>query len=342
MTTDSLARRLWRLAPFVVLLSYVTAMLLFAVARRSDDTTVLRWGHVYETSSAFHKEALKVAEAFEDETNGRYRIKVYPASSLGNEVSLNEALNLGSVDLIYTGPSLAAQYYGPLGMSDFPYAIRDMAHWRAYRDSELFRELAHAYGDATGNEILALTFYGFRHVTSNRPIRAPEDMRNLKIRVPNAPAFMMMPQATGANPTPMPFSEVYLGLQQGVVESCENPLTTIYYKRFYEVQSHISLTGHIANSLVIIISGKAKNELPVADRALLAQLIERASARATEEITRQENELVSWYQDNGITIIEADREAFRDVVYPELKRPGLPFSPDLLDRLAALEGPGDG
>lgn len=342
MTTPSLTVRLWRLAPFLVLVSVLAAALLFAVARRSDDTTVLRWGHVYETSSAFHAEALVVAERFEAETNGRYRIRVYPASSLGNEVSLNEALNLGSVDLIYTGPSLAAQYYGPLGMSDFPYAIRDMAHWRAYRDSDLFRELANAYGAATGNEILALTFYGFRHVTSNRPIRTPEDMRNLKIRVPNAPAFMMMPQATGANPTPMPFSEVYLGLQQGVVESCENPLTTIYYKRFYEVQTHISLTGHIANSLVIIISGKARNELPEEDLALLEHLIEAAAARATDEITRQENDLVAWYKENGITIIDADREAFRDAVYPELTRPGLPFPPELLARLAALEGQGDG
>ena len=342
MTTASLAARLWRLAPFLVLLSFLLVALLFAIVRRSDDTTVLRWGHVYETSSAFHKEALKVADRFETETAGRYRIRVYPASSLGNEVSLNEALNLGSVDLIYTGPSLAAQYYGPLGMSDFPYANSDMAHWHSYRDSELFRELANASGAATGNEILALTFYGFRHVTSNRPIRSPEDMRNLKIRVPNAPAFMMMPQATGANPTPMPFSEVYLGLQQGVVESCENPLTTIYYKRFYEVQSHISLTGHIANSLVIIMSGKAKSELPEEDRALLARLIDDAAANATNEITKQEAELVAWYRDNGIKVVEADRQAFRDTVYPELTRPGLPFSPELLARLAALEGAADG
>lgn len=326
------------MTPSLFLLALIGAALAFSIARRSSDTTVLRWGHVYETNSAFHSEALNVARDFEAATNGRYRIKVYPASSLGNEVSLNEALNLGSVDLIYTGPSLAAQYYGPLGMSDFPYAIKDMNHWRAYRDSALFTELAQAYDSATGNEILALTFYGFRHVTSNRPIRTPGDMKNLKIRVPNAPAFMMMPQATGANPTPMPFSEVYLGLQQGVVESHENPLATIYYKRFYEVQSHISLTGHIANSLVIILSGDSRRELPAADRVLLSRLIEDAAARATDEISRQERDLVAWYQENGITITEPDRDAFREVVYPELTKPGLPFSPELLARLEALAG----
>lgn len=342
MPQEPIFARQLRLAPTIVLLAMILASLIFAIARRADDATVLRWGHVYETSSAFHIEALNVAEAFEAQTQGRYRIKVYPASSLGNEVSLNEALNLGSVDLIYTGPSLAAQYYGPLGMSDFPYAIRDMAHWRAYRDSDLFQELADAYRAATGNRIVALTFYGFRHVTSNRPIRTPDDMKNLKIRVPNAPAFMMMPRATGANPTPMPFSEVYLGLQQGVVESCENPLTTIFYKRFYEVQSHISLTGHIANSLVIIISDNASNELPEGDRELLNSLISAAADRATDEITNQERELITWYKSNGTTIIEADREAFREAVYPELTKPGLPFTPALFARLEALaEGAND-
>ncbi len=336
MSKESLFARQLRLAPTLILLAIIVSSLLFAIVRRADDATVLRWGHVYETSSAFHIEAMKVAEAFEAQTEGRYRIKVYPASSLGNEVSLNEALNLGSVDLIYTGPSLAAQYYGPLGISDFPYAIRDMAHWRAYRDSDLFQELADAYGAATGNRIVALTFYGFRHVTSNRPIRTPADMKNLKIRVPNAPAFMMMPRATGANPTPMPFSEVYLGLQQGVVESCENPLTTIFYKRFYEVQSHINLTGHIANSLVIIISDNASNELPESDRELLNLLISEAADRATDEITKQERDLVTWYKANGTTIIEADREAFRAAVYPELTKSRLPFTPALLARLEAL------
>lgn len=305
--------------------------------RRTDNEHVLRWAHVYETSSPYHQEAVWAGEEFERRTDGRYRIRVYAASSLGNEVSINEALDLGSVDLIYTGASLAGQYYGPLSLSDYPYAIRDFAHWQAYRESDLFKELSEGYHDATGNRILNLVYYGFRHTISNKPIHSPADMKNLKIRVPQAQPFMMMPQRVGANPTPMPFQEVYLGLQQGVVEAAENPLTTIYYKRFYEVQSHISLTGHIANSLVIVGSGNLMQSLNDEDRAILRDVINEASDRAIAEIKTQEVDLLDWYKDNGITIVETDRDAFADLVLPALSGPGMPFSPEHLNRLQALK-----
>lgn len=326
-------------------LRYITSIFLIAsflicvllvLARRTDKVKTLRWAHVYETSSPYHAEALKAAEEFSKRTDGRYRIRVYSASSLGNEVNINEGLQLGAIDIIYTGASLAGQYYPPLSISDYPYAIKDLAHWRAYRESGLFSDLSEGYFKATGNEILNLVYYGFRHTTSNKPIHSPEDMKNLKIRVPQAQPFMMMPQETGANPTPMPFQEVYLGLQQGVVEAGENPLTTIYYKRFYEVQSHISLTGHIANSLVIIGSGDMLESMAAADRDTLRDVINAASERAIKTITEQEVELVDWYRRNGITVIESDRQAFIDAVEPALTRPGLPFSPEDFSRLQGL------
>ncbi len=318
------------------LIALFSICVLLVLARRTDEVKTLRWAHVYETSSPYHIEALNAAEEFSKRTDGRYRIRVYSASSLGNEVSINEGLQLGAVDIIYTGASLAGQYYPPLSISDYPYAIKDLAHWKAYRESALFDDLSDGYFKATGNEILNLVYYGFRHTTSNKPIHSPEDMINLKIRVPQAQPFMMMPQETGANPTPMPFQEVYLGLQQGVVEAGENPLTTIYYKRFYEVQSHISLTGHIANSLVIIGAGDMLKSMAPADSETLRDVINAASERAIKIITEQEIELVDWYRRNGVTVIEPDRQAFIDAVEPALTRPGLPFSPEDFSRLQEL------
>ncbi len=328
--------RILKYSTSIILVAIFTICMLTVLARRTDDVKVLRWAHVYETSSPYHSEALRAAEEFSKLTDGRYRIRVYSASSLGNEVSINEALQLGAIDIIYTGASLAGQYYPPLGISDYPYAIKDLAHWNAYRESELFADLSEGYFQATGNEVMNLVYYGFRHVISNKPIYSPKDMNNLKIRVPQAQPFMMMPEETGANPTPMPFQEVYLGLQQGVVEAAENPLTTIYYKRFYEVQSHISLTGHIANSLVIIGSGEMLKSMNSKDRETLRQVINAASERAIQAITEQEIELVDWYRQNGITVIEPDRQAFIDIVEPALTQAGLPFSPQDFARLQKL------
>lgn len=118
------------------ILRYVTSIFLIALfsicvllvlARRTDEVKTLRWAHVYETSSPYHTEALKAAEEFAERTDGRYRIRVFPASSLGNEVSINEGLQLGAIDIIYTGASLAGQYYPPLSISDYPYARSRLA-----------------------------------------------------------------------------------------------------------------------------------------------------------------------------------------------------------------------
>src|SRR3546814_15719274 len=113
--------------------------------------------------------------------------------------------------------------------------FRDFAHWQAYRDSDLFQELAQGYLDASGNHIVALTYYGERHVTSNRKIEKPADMDGLKIRVPDAPLYMMFPRAVGANPAPIAFAEVYLALQKGGVDAQQtttpNTETKIIYNK---------------------------------------------------------------------------------------------------------------
>ncbi len=322
--------------PSIVLTAVVLCVCAYFISRAIYSVPVLRWAHVYEVSSPYHQQALWAAAEFERRTEGRYAIKIYPASSLGKEVSINEAVNLGAIDLIYTGSSLAAQRYGPLAISDYPYVIDDFAHWQAYRDSDFFKELAAGYESATGDEIMSLVYYGFRHTTSNKPISKPEDMLNLKIRVPNAAPFLMMPDSVGANPAPIPFSEAYLALQQGVVEAAENPLTTIKYKRFYEVQTHINLTGHIANSLVVIGAGKTLAGLPQEDAQLLRDVIQETASRVTNEIRKQERQLLAWYPKNGITIIDSDRAAFKQRVLPALLQSSVPFSAAQLARLQAL------
>ncbi len=329
-------RVLKNIFPSLLLIGIFLLAGFYFVFQYAFSSRTLRWAHVYEISSPYHQQALWAAKEFERLTDSRYQIKVYAASSLGKEVAINEAVNLGSVDLIYTGPSLAAQQYGPLALSDYPYVIENFDHWQAYRDSELFQELAHGYANETGDQILELVYYGFRHVASNKPIRTPADMVNLKIRVPNALPFLMMPQNTGANPAPIPFSEAYLALQQGVVEASENPLTTIKYKRFYEVQSHINLTAHIANSLVIIAAGKTLGRMSPDDAALLRDTIKRAGENVTAQIRAQEQTLLEWYPANGITIVHSDQAAFRKAVQPALYRDDLPFGRDHLQRLLAL------
>ena len=248
--------------------------------------TVLKWAHVYETGEAYHKEALWAADEIAKRTDGRYKIEVFPASQLGNEKQINEGLTLGTVDMIYTGVAFAGSIYGPIAITNAPYILRDFDHWKAYRDSQLFQDLAKGYDDKSGNHVVALTYYGQRDVTANKKITKPEDMKGMKLRVPNAPLYKMFAKSVGANATPIAFSEVYLALQQGTVDGQENPLPTIMAKKFYEVQSHIMLTGHITESLLTIVGGNVWNSMSDGDKKIFSDVLKEAAARCIPRVSR--------------------------------------------------------
>ncbi|QKV18850.1 sialic acid TRAP transporter substrate-binding protein SiaP [Oricola thermophila] len=296
----------------------------------------LKWAHVYEIGSDYHQVAEWAAEEVAKRTDGRVEIKVFPASSLGKEVEINEGLGIGSVDIIYTGPSFVERYYGPIAISDYPFIMRGFDHWKTYRDSDLFKDLSAGYKDATGHTVMGLVYYGQRHVTSNFPILKPDDMKDLKIRVPNSPVMLMFPNAVGANPTPMAFSEVYLALQQGVVDAQENPLPTIKFKKFYEVQSNINLTGHLLNSLLIISSNTAMSKMGD-DAGTVREVLQEAAAKASDSIFQAETDLISWFREQGVQVNEVDRKPFQDAVLPKLTDwDNVPYSKEHFDRLQAL------
>lgn len=278
--------------------------------------TKLKWAHVYETSEPYHTQALWAAEEIKKQTNGRYEIGVFPASQLGNENQINEGLSLGTVDIIYTGVAFAGSIHKPLSITNAPYVLRDFNHFIAYRDSQLFRDIAKGYEDKTKHKIIALNYYGQRHVTANKAINKPEDMKGMKLRVPPAPLFLMFTKSVGANATPIAFAEVYLALQQGTVDGQENPLPTIMAKKFYEVQSHIILTGHITESLVTIVGGHVWAKMSDADKKVFEAVLKQAAAKVTDQIHDSELKLADEFRKMGKTVIEPDRAAFRAAAIP--------------------------
>lgn len=315
-----------------------TAALLAAPAIRNTAVaqgTRLRWAHVYEVAEPYHQEALWAAKTIAERTGGRWNIEVFAASALGNEPAINQGLTLGTVDIIYTGVAFAGASYKPMAISHAPYALRDYAHFQAYRASDLHRELVAGYDKQTGHHALALTYYGDRMVTANRSVLAPGDMRGLKLRVPQAPSFLMFAKAVGANATPIAFAEVYLALQTGTVDAQENPLPTIQAKKFFEVQSHISLTGHITDSLLTIVGSGTWRRLTPADREVFSGVLAEAADRCGAAIRAQEQELAAWFRGQGKNVQQPDRAAFRAACVP-LHNEGTGWSRAQYDRLQGL------
>ena len=212
---------------------------------------------------------------------------MFPASQLGNENQINEGLGLGTVDMIYTGTSFAGSIHKPLAISGAPFMLRDFNHWKAYRDGKLFRDIAKGYEDKTRHKVIALTYYGERMVTANKEIKKPEDMKGMKLRVPPAPLYLMLTKSVGANATPIAFAEVYLALQQKTVDGQENPLPTIMAKKFYEVQTHVMLTGHITESLLTIVGSHVWAKLTDAEKKVFDEVLAQAAAKASDRSARR-------------------------------------------------------
>ncbi|MBM3599765.1 MAG: DctP family TRAP transporter solute-binding subunit [Alphaproteobacteria bacterium] len=276
----------------------------------------LKFAHVYETNEPYHTNAVWAAGEIAKRTNNKYTMEVYPASSLGNEPTINQGLALGTVDIIYTGAAFAGASYKPIAISNAPYMFKDFDHWLAYSKSSLLQELMAGYEKSTGHKITSIVYYGARHTTANKAINTPADMRGMKLRVPQAPLYLMYAKAVGANATPIAFAEVYLALQQGTVDGQENPLPTIQAKKFYEVQTHINLTNHIYESLMIIVGSPLWKRLSNQEKAIFQEVFDVAAARSTTDIRASEQVLPEEFRKLGKTVVRSDLAAFRTVAMP--------------------------
>ena len=300
--------------------------------------TKLKWAHVYETSEPYHKWSVWAADEFKKRTNGKYEITVFPASGLGKESEINQGLQLGTVDIILTGAAFAAQSFPRLAVSYYPFTFRDADHVIKYSKSDVFKELTEGYKKATsGNTVTALTYSGARHATSNKLFKTCDEMKGLKMRVPDSPAYTALPRACGANPTPIAFAEVYLALQNGTVDAQENPLPTIEAKKFYEVQKHIILTGHISDALLTVVSGATMSKLSPAEQKLLLDLTQEAAVNATNDIRKREGELVEEFKKKGINVVTVDRNDFQQRVLKAITFESMKLDKKDWDRVIAIK-----
>ena len=297
----------------------------------------LKWAHVYETSEPYHTESVWAAEEIKKRSNGKFDIQVFPASTLGKETDINQGLTLGTVDMIISGPSFAARTYPRFGIAYYPFIFRDGDHLIAYSKSPVFQEMVKEFREKTGIQVTAYTYYGARHTTAQKAFSTCADMKGLKIRVPDVPAYRATPEACGANPTPIAFAEVYLALQNGTVDAQENPLTTIEAKKFFEVQKAIMLTGHIVDGLTTQIAPHLWNRLSDAEKKMFTEVTQEAAVRATAKIKKREAELVDEFKKKGLQVVQVNRQSFVDAVMKNRPLESLGFTRADYDKIQAAK-----
>ncbi|GAK61144.1 DctP9 protein [Candidatus Vecturithrix granuli] len=188
-------------------------------------------------------------------TNGEIEVQAYHASSLGNEREALEGVKMGTIEMATLSSGPVPGFFAPVMVFDIPYLFSSApAAWNAF-NGQFGQEFNEAFLKETGVRILSITENGYRHFTNNvRPIKTPADMKALKIRTMENPAHMEMTKSLGANPTPIAFGELYMALQQKVVDGMECPIVLIHDMKFYEVQKYMVLDGHLYNPLFVFMN----------------------------------------------------------------------------------------
>ncbi len=263
--------------------------------------------------------AKKFGELLAQKTNGRYEVQVYPNATLGDDVRATEAVRMGTLELVSTSSAPLTGLVPELAIFDLPFLVTNEAAADAIYDGPVGAKLAAAL-EPKGLVLLTYFENGFRHVTNSvREVKSPADMKGLKIRTMQNPMHLDAFKALGANPTPMPFSEVFTAMQQKTIDGQENPIPTIYLSKYNEVQKYVTLTGHIYGPHMVLINKKLFDSFPEADRKAMREAAQEAAKYQRALNRKYSADLVAELKKSGMVVTElsADqKKMFQSAVAP--------------------------
>ena len=290
-------------------LAAATVAALTAAPALAQDMT-LKLGHLANEDNPWHLASVKFGEELSALTDGRIKVEVFPNESLGKEIDLINGMQLGTVDMTITGESL--QNWAPMAaLLAVPYAYNSIEHMDEVASGEIGDQIKEQIVDKAQIRPIAHFARGPRNLTSNRAITSPSELNGLKMRVPNVPLFVDTWKALGANPGPMAFSEVFTSLQNGTIESQENPLALIRSASFYEVQSHVNLTEHVRSWIYLTIAESTWQKLSADDQAAVMEAAARAQAYERGLFNESIAADRAFLEEKGMTFVEVDGAAFQ-------------------------------
>lgn len=273
----------------------------------------LSLGYPLARDSHYGDGAAAFKETLERLSDGKFVVIEHPSSALGGERDMIEGAQIGSVDLVITSSGPLGNFVPEVLVFDLPFLFRDYEHARGVLDSEIGQEMLEGMReqDLVG---LAWSENGFRHLTnSQRAIRTPEDLRGLKVRTMENQVHMRAFEAMGAAPTPMAWPEVYTALQQGTVDGQENPIPVIASAKFWEVQDHFSMTGHVYSPAIVLASPYVFDGLTDEEKEWFYEAA-RASAQATRaRVEADEARGIELFQEHGMEVVtDLDKRPFQE------------------------------
>jgi tripartite ATP-independent transporter DctP family solute receptor len=280
----------------------------------------------------------KFKEIVEKNSGGKIKVNVFPGGALGSDQANVSAIQGGSLEMASMNSGIFAAQAKEFAIFDFPFMFATGKEADAVVDGPFGKKL-HAKLEEKG--LIGLGYYelGFRNITnSKRAINKVEDLEGLKLRVIPNPINVDWVKALGANPTPLPFPELYAALDQKAVDGQENPVATINGAKLYEVQKHLALTAHQYNPQSVIISKKFWEKLSAAEKKIVADAVTESAKFQREKARALEASILDNLKKNGMQVTqlpEAEMAKLRDKMRPVTAKYGVTVGQDLLKELQA-------
>jgi TRAP-type transport system periplasmic protein len=317
-------------------LAFSLVALLLSCSTRREETYVFKLGHPANEDHTWHRAAMYFDSILNANTAGHVRVSVFANEQLGKETEIIRSIMAGITDMTITGGTLQNWTY-LAAFTDMPFLLRDTIHMKAVANGEIGKMMEKEIMHTTGLRPICYFQRGPRHLTTNRPIRHPDELKGLMIRIPNVPSYVTAWQALGAKPTPMALSEVFTALQQGAIDGQENPLAMIASSNFQEVQKYVNLTGHVISWVYVVIGEKQFQRLPGKYQSVFLDCAVAMQAYEHKLFLEKEATFRTDLETKGMTFVEVDQKAFREkasgAIFNDLDENGK----KLYEQIAAIE-----
>ena len=295
-----------------IVLLVLSVFVSFASAAMAADKIVLKFGHLADEKNTWHLGALKFKELVEKNSGGRIEVKIYPNEQLGKEKDLVTSIQTGTADMGIFGETLTTFGADKTIFMATPYLLRDAAHLHKVAGGEMGKEIEAQVLEKAKLRVLGYMERGPRELTSSRAVKTPDDLKGMKIRLPNVPIFLAAWEALGAKPIPMAFSEVFTSLQQGTIEGQENPYALIASAHFYEVQKYLNKTSHVRGWIYVCIGEKRFASLPDDLKKVVLDAGKEMQAYENKLFLEEEGKLEKLLKEK-MTFVDVDQAAFAKI-----------------------------
>lgn len=257
--------------------------------------------------------AVKFAEEVDRLSDGRMKIEVYPNSTLGGDRDLLESCADGDIPFIVQNTAPQVTFMKDLAVFDLPAVFDSLDDLREKVDEPVFRSSIESIYENGGYHLLGIADQGFRVMSTNKKVETIDDLKGQKIRTMENPYHLQFWKALKASPTPMSFSEVYIGLQQHTIDAQENPYEVIVSNRLYEQQDYIVETNHLPHLITLIVNDTFYKDLSKDDQKILDVAASIAGAYAREMSDQRIDQKKEEIKNSGTQIIELDEETMDEI-----------------------------